>query len=99
MSAFVNVLLMTRRSRSEPVSGANVKPDFLTSETASARPTENASARSDGSEIDTRRSESCGARQRTSGSICEQSAVDNESRPTSPQPAPAKNVYVLEPTS
>ena len=53
MSAFVNVLLMTRRRRSEPVSGANVKPDFLTSETASASATENASARSDGSEIET----------------------------------------------
>ncbi len=48
MSAFVNVLLMTRRRRSEPVSGANVKPDFRTSETASASATENASARSDG---------------------------------------------------
>ena len=71
MSALVNVLLMTRRRRSEPVSGANVKPDLRTSETASARPTENASARSDGSEIETRRSESCGARHFTSGSICE----------------------------
>ena len=39
---------MTRRSRSEPVSGANVNPDLRTSDTASARPTENASARSDG---------------------------------------------------
>ncbi len=48
MSAFVNVLLMTRRRRSEPVSGANVKPDLRTSETASASATENASARSDG---------------------------------------------------
>ena len=71
MSAFVNVLLMTRRRRSEPVSGANVNPDLRTSETASARPTENASARNDGSEMDTRRSESCGARHFTRGSICE----------------------------
>ena len=71
MSAFVNVLLMTRRRRSEPVSGANVKPDLLTSETASARPTENASARSDGSEIETFVFASSGARHATRGSICE----------------------------
>ncbi len=69
MSALVKVLLMTRRSRSEPVSGAKVKPDLRTSETASANPTENASARSDGSEIETRRSASFGARHFTSGSI------------------------------
>ena len=71
MSAFVKVLLMTRRSRSEPVSGANVKPDLRTSETASARPTENASARSEGSEIETFVFASSGARHATRGSICE----------------------------
>ena len=71
MSAFVNVLLSTRRSRSEPVSGANVNPDLRTSETASASATEKASARSEGSESETRPSASCGARQATSGSIWE----------------------------
>ncbi len=71
MSALVKVLLITRRRRSEPVSGAKVKPDLRTSDTASARPTEKASARSEGSEIETRWSESAGARHFTSGSICE----------------------------
>jgi len=71
MSALVNVLLMTRRRRSEPVSGAKVKPDLRTSETASASPTEKASARNDGREIETRWSASSGARHFTRGSICE----------------------------
>src|ERR1035441_3564443 len=94
MSAFVNVLLMTRRKRSEPVSGANVKPDFRTSETASARATEKASARSEGSEIDTRVFASSGARHATSGSICEESAEDSQGSPTSLQPASAMNAFV-----
>ena len=62
MSALVNVLLMTRRSRSEPVSGANVNPDLRTLLTASASATENDSARSDGSETPTRRGASWSAR-------------------------------------
>ena len=71
MSALVNVLLITRRSRSEPVSGANVNPDLRTRLTESATATENDSARSEGSETPTRRGARRSARWNASGSICE----------------------------
>src|SRR5436309_1690704 len=97
-SSSVTILLMTRRIRSDPPSGANVSPVRRPPrDSSSASVMLNASTRVDGSDSDTFSPSYWSARPEQMSPISEWSALDSDSSPTSEKPENASPSRTMSP--
>lgn len=97
-SSSVTILLITLRIRSDPPSGAKVRPERRPLRVSSlARVTLNASTRVDGSDSDVFEPSYRSARPLAMSRISEWSALDSDSRPTSSKPVARRPCSTISP--